>query len=331
MMNRYFFLSIVVIGLLAGCNDTEESSPYAEILDQLPYSILTDSIKNEPDRDDLYFRRAILLNKNNLPEPALADFRRAWSLYKQESYAVAISTILLEKNKQEGIAFLSQALKELPQSLFLQLSLARAYNETDRTQEALAVCTSILEQQPDQVNALMLQSELQQKKGDTAAAVLSLEKAQQASPLVTELNYQLAYLYAETKNPKVIPLTDSLIRMDTLKLHADPYYIRGLYYSNTNDNAKAIQWFNETIRRDYNYQNAYIEKGKVLLEDKKLPEALKTFQLINTIDPAFPDAWFWIGKCQESLGQKEEAKLSYEKAYGLDKTFVQAREAAEKI
>jgi tetratricopeptide (TPR) repeat protein len=122
-----------------------------------------------------------------------------------------------------------------------------------------------------------------------------------------------------------------LIAKDTLKLHADPYYVKGVYYSNINEKAKALEWFNETIKQDYNYLNAYIEKGKVFLDQKKVAEAFKTFQLLNSIDPAFADGWYWMGKCQELSGQKEDAKLNYEKAYALDKSFTEAKEAAEKI
>ena len=116
-----------------------------------------------------------------------------------------------------------------------------------------------------------------------------------------------------------------------MKLHADPYYVKGDYYANINDKAKAIQFFNETIRHDYNYLNAYIEKGKILLDQKKIAEAMKVFKLTNTISPAFPDAYYWMGVCQEALGQKEDAKLSYEKAFSLDKTFTEAKDAADKI
>ncbi|MEI9909817.1 MAG: tetratricopeptide repeat protein [Bacteroidota bacterium] len=43
-------------------------------------------------------------------------------------------------------------------------------------------------------------------------------------------------------------------------------------------------------------------------------EAYKVFNLANTIKPAFPDAYYWMGVCQEALGQTEEAKLNYEKS-----------------
>ena len=329
-MNRILLL-FVGFYLLTGCNSNEDSSPYSEVLAQPPYSVLTDSIKKEPKRDELYFRRAVLLNKNNFPEPALADFKKAWSLRQNESYAIGVSNILVEKKPDEATAFLKEALNALPKSLFLQLSLARAYNAMDKTDDALGVCNAILLEQPDQVNTLMLQTELYQKKGDSAAVLKNLEKSYSLAPLNLEIAFKLAYQYAETKNPKVIPLTDTLILRDSLHLHADPYYVKGLYYSNTGDKEKAIQYFNETIKRDYNYLNAYIEKGKALLDQQKVTPAYKVFGLANTIDPSFADAWFWMAKCQEQMDLKDDAKLNYEKAYSLDKTFTEAKEAAEKI
>jgi hypothetical protein len=85
------------IFFIPGCSNREDASPFEKILSQQPYANLTDSIKREPQRADLYFRRAILLNKNNFPEPALADFSKAWSLKKEEQSALGVSTLLLDK------------------------------------------------------------------------------------------------------------------------------------------------------------------------------------------------------------------------------------------
>ncbi|MBP7558517.1 MAG: tetratricopeptide repeat protein [Chitinophagaceae bacterium] len=46
------------------------------------------------------------------------------------------------------------------------------------------------------------------------------------------------------------------------------------------------------------------------------------------MSPAFPDAWYWIGRCQQQAGQLLEARESYQKAYSLDKSFTEARDAA---
>ena len=100
-----------------------------------------------------------------------------------------------------------------------------------------------------------------------------MEKAYSLVPSNREISNKLAYQYAEAKNTKAISLADSLIRKDSLKLFAEPYYVKGMYYSNINDRAKAIQQFDATIKQDHRFLNAYIEKGKILFDQKKTEEA----------------------------------------------------------
>ena len=321
---------ILIIIFLAACNNNR-TSPFSDILSRPPYASLTDSIETQPGNDDLYFRRAVLLNRNNFPEPALADFQKAWSLHKTEKYAFAVANLWKEKKPDSAIAFLNRALKELPHSYLLRLTLARSYDALNKTIDGLKVCDELLKVYPNHTEVLVLQSELLDKRGDTLRSITPLEKAYRVAPGNLDIGLRLAYKYAETRNPKVLALCDSLIKRDSMKLHADPYYVKGDYYANINEKAKAIQLFDETIRRNYNYLNAYIEKGKILLAQKKIREAYKVFKLSNTIDPAFPDAYYYMGKCEEARGQKEDAKLSYEKAFSLDKSFTEAKEAADRL
>ncbi len=317
--------------ILSSCTDNTPSSPYTEILTQPPFAGLTDSIKNEKTDPDLYFRRAVLLNSNNFQEPALLDFEQAWALKKEEKFAYAISTILVDKNPDSAVVFLNQSLKELPQSILLHLSLARSYNAQNKTEEALKTCDEILQMNPEQVDALKLRAGLLEKKQDFATAVSTLEKAYAITPYDIELNYILALKYAETKNQKVIRLCDSLIKMDSLGVHADPYYYKGIYYSNMNDKPKALSLFNEAIKHDYNFLDAHIEKGIILYDQQNYEEAYKSFNLAMTISPKYADSYYWMAKCQEATGNKAEARLNYQRAYGLDKTLKEAKEAADRI
>lgn len=329
-MTRLISIFIILV-LLANCGNKENSSAFAEILSQPPYSAISDSIKKEPRRDDLYFRRAVLLNENNFPEPALADFKKAWSLNKEEKYAFAISTILLDKKPDSAIVFLTQALTEIPNSFLLRLSLARTFEAQQKTEEALKTCNDILKINPDQVDVLKLKASLLDKKGESTESVSILEKAYSLTPFDAELNYMLALKYAESKNNKVLGLCDSLIKKDSLNVHAEPYYYKGIYYSNINEKAKALNMFNSAIQHDYYFLDAYIEKGALLYEQKKFNDAMKVFQLANTISATFADAYYWMGKCQQALGQKAEARLNYQRAYGLDKTFKEAKDSADRL
>src|SRR5262245_16703019 len=99
-----FIFSIL---FLTACNNEDGSSPYDEVLAQSAFASITDSIKKQPKNDELYFRRAVLLNKNNFPEPALADFEKAWSLNHQEKYAFGVTNIWLDKKPDSAIVFLN--------------------------------------------------------------------------------------------------------------------------------------------------------------------------------------------------------------------------------
>ena len=329
-MTRITFLLVAFL-FMAGCNNRQESTTYDDILKKAPFATLTDSIKKEPQRDDLYFRRAVLLNSNNYPEPALADFKRAWSLQKEEKYAFGVSTILLEKNPDSAMLFLGQAMQELPGSILLGLSLARAYDAQNKMNDAEKICDNLLKLNPEQVDVLKMKASLVDKKGDQVAATGLLEKAYSLTPYDIELNYILALKYAETNNKKVIALCDSLIKMDSLGLHAEPYYYKGIYYSNVNEKVKALAMFNDAIQHDYNFLDAHIEKGIILYEQKKYPEAYSAFNLAMTISPKYADAFYWMAKSQLAMGQPQEAALNFQRAYGLDKTLTAAKDSLEKI
>ena len=317
--------------LISSCNDKGTDSPYSEILNQAPYSGLTDSIKQQPQNDDFYFRRAVLLNSNNFPEPALADFKKAWALKKDEKYAFGLGNLLLDKKPDSAILFLNEALRELPNSFLLQLTLARSLSAQNKTDDALKICNDMLQKNPEQVDVLKMKADILDKKGNKSETISTLEKAYHLTPFDVELNYMLALKLAESGNSRVISLCDSLIRADSLHIHAEPYYYKGIYYSSINDKAKAIAFFDNAIKIDYNFLEGYIEKGSVLYEMKKYPDALAVLNLCLTVSPKFADAYYWIAKCQEAMGKNEEAKLNYERAYSLDKSLTEAKAAAERI
>jgi TolA-binding protein len=68
-----------------------------------------------------------------------------------------------------------------------------------------------------------------------------------------------------------------------------------------------------------------------LFENQKYSDAARTFQLALKVSAAYADAYYWLGKCQEALGEKDEAKLNYQRAYGLDKSLTEAKEAADRL
>jgi tetratricopeptide (TPR) repeat protein len=166
--------------------------------------------------------------------------------------------------------------------------------------------------------------------GDTAEAIKTLELFVIPGEL-TEAGLRLTNLYAETKNPKAISFSDAMKKNNAGGKDPNPDYLKGVYYYNIEDYKNALLQFDECIRKDYNFLDAYMEKGRIFYKQKKYADALKVYDLALVISNSYADAFFWKAKCQEALGQKQEAKLNYLRAYGLDKTFTEAREAADKL
>jgi len=328
---KVFISVLVLLILVSECNNNSDSSPYEEILSRPPYSKLTDSIRQNSSDPELYYRRGMLLYKNNNNPPALADLRKAWSLNKREIYAMNISNILMQEKPDSAVSFLQQALETLPESIPLRINLVRAYADEQKTDEALNVCDMILKKHPEHVGVLMMKSDLLDQKSDSMGSLHALQQAYRFAPANEDLCYNLAFKYAQNKDPKALTLCDSMLRNDTISKKAEPYYFKGVYYSNVNDKAKALDFFNKAIENDYNFLDAYMDKGRTEFDLKKYSDAAKVFQLVQKISSTYADAYYWLGRCQESLGQKQDAKLNYERAYGLDKSLTEAKEAADRL
>jgi len=330
MSLRFFIQLICIVSVINGCNNSNDSSPYKQLLSRPPYANLTDSIHQNPSDPDLYYRRGMLLYKNNNNPPALRDLKKAWSLSQKEQYAIGISNILLDK-PDSAVSFLHDALKMLPQSIPLHINLIQAYADGQKPGEALAICDKVIQQHPDQVAVLMMKSDLLEQQNDTTGSIRALEQAYRFAPSNEDLCYNLAFKFAQSKNPKVLALCDSLLGNDTIEKKAEPWYFKGIYYSNINNKAKALEHFNKAIQSDYSFLDAYMDKGQVLYDEEKYAEATGVFQLVLKVSATYADAYYWLGKCQEAMGKKEDAKLNYERAYGLDKSLAEAKAAADRL
>ena len=168
---------------------------------------------------------------------------------------------------------------------------------------------------------------LLEKGKDTASAIAALKKAYFLQPITTYA-LELAHMYAEKGNSMALSICDDVLRKDSTKESLDPLFIKGIYYSNTGQNAKAIMQFDSCIRRDWKFTDAYLEKGIILFHEKKYKEAQNVFNMTVTVSNTYPDGYFWIGRCLEAMGNKEEAIIYYQQALALDKDFT---EAAERI
>ncbi len=237
---------------------------------------------------------------------------------------------------QQLLQSFRDSLKKYPTDTLLKYNLVLTLQEAGRYKEAVNVLDSMNITKGDSTQMkvyfdyLFKRAELLVLAGDTSNAIKTFELFVIPGEL-TEAGLQLANLYAETRNPKTIAICDSMNKNDVSKRDPNPDYLKGVYYYNIDDYSKALELFNSCIKKDYTFLDAYMEKGRILYKQSKYKEAMEVYDIAIKVSNSFADAHLWKGKCQEALGQKEEAKISYQRAFAFDKTLTEAKEAADRI
>jgi tetratricopeptide (TPR) repeat protein len=314
--------------LLAGCNSQDSQS----LLGRPPFAALSDSIAKFPENTDLLLRRAELLSQHDHYELAYEDYTKAWAKDSSEAVTMAyVSNLFLVNKPDEAVHILEDAARRFPDNPEFGRRLSEAYVQTGRGQEALIQYDDMLKTDSTNFEAWYEKGLLLVQMGDTANAIDAFTRSYALQPLSMN-GIALANLYAETKNPMAITVADEIIRKDTSSESVlDPMFVKGIYYSNTGQYPQAMEQFDECIRTDWKFTDAYIEKGIILYEQNNIDEALLTFKMANTVSSTNADAYYWQGRCYEAAGKKEEALDNYVRAYRLDRSFVEAKVAIDRL
>lgn len=322
-------LLLPVIVLFLSCNNEKESQD--PVFTQPAYKKLTDSIAQMPDNAELYYHRGSLFFHNNQLVHAKADLLKAWQLAPTETHALSLVTVLRQQHVDSALQFIRSALKTLPNSVALQAGLARGLQAKGNRVAAMQAINQVLERWPGQLDALLLKSELLQQEGKEKEALQVLELAYNYAPGDKEIGYELAWAYAEAGNARALKLADRLSQYDSTETAARAAYIKGHYHQKAGDGNKALAAYDESIRKNYNFLDAHLDKGILLYEQKKYSEAESAFQLGLRVSPATADFYYWTGKAQQAQGRKDEARANYQRALGLDNSLAEAKEALRSL
>ena len=333
MINRLCILGICMYFMMSACKDKQnsEDGSIPGILEKPPFASITDSIGQFPKNASLYTRRAELLSQTNNHQLAFFDYQKAWHLDPREQTGLLFSSNLsiLGMNK-ERLKLLDDCIKKFPHNPDFRRLLGETYAELGQTRQALDLYQSMLNLDSADFETLYEKGLLMESMADTPAAIEALSKAYTLKPL-NLYAFELAHLYAESGNEEALKICDKIIQQDKMRELVDPFFIKGIYYSNVGKYPDAITQFDSCIRRDWKFTDAYIEKGIAFFKQKNYDEALVIFRLASTVSNTNPDAYFWAGRCYEMLKKNEDAVVNYERALALDRSFTEAREALNKL
>lgn len=327
-----FLKHLPIAGLfwLTACGGSESPDPFLAPLQQPPYLEWTEKIERSPQNDSLYFGRGMLLLQNDQLAAARLDLEKAWSIQPNPQYALALSS-LLENDPPKQAAHLQKSLMQLPENFLLEWALAETLLRMDSSDAALNITGKWIAKGALEPEFVLLHAQALKQKDRTDEAMQFMEKLHEVSPAYREATEILALWYAESGNEKIIGLTEKMVKADSLKRNPLPHYFMGIYFDTKKQYERSISAFDKAIQTDYHFTEAYIEKAALLYEQRKFTNALQTLEKALAVAPDEAAVYYWTAKCQQAQGDMESARMNYLKAYGLDKSFTQAKQAAEQL
>lgn len=220
---------------------------------------------------------------------------------------------------------LKKAVASYPDSLLLKETLIQYYRDSGDYTNALATTREALKKDSSNARLWNIQATLYFENADTLQAIHSFEKALEISGDPEYIN-ALGILYAQTKDKRALEMASQLMnpQINAIK---EALYIKGLYYSFSNEKQKAITMFNQCLAMSYTFMDAYREKAIALYDLGKYEEALAVLDKALTLQNNYDEGYYYSGRCLEKLGRVNEAMQAYRNALVIDPGYLEAKNA----
>jgi pentatricopeptide repeat protein len=328
---RYFIilasiLTLTVTGIECKNKVSHSDNQDTVLANDPAFKNLNDSISSYPDDASLYLRRANRLTQLNIHELAYSDYLKAWTLQHTLNIGLLFAANLeILGKRQDKLNLLESLNHKFPSDPHVNRLLADTYTNSGDYEKALVTYNEMISRDSLDPETYYEKALILEQLKDTIQAIRTLQKAYSFQGVDT-YGLELAHLYAEQKNPRALEICDFILKHDSSDVLIDPFFIKGIYFSNVKQFLKAIAQFDSCILRDWKTTDAYLEKGRAYYHLENFNAAIKTFNMAITVTNTDPDAYYWLGRCYESQKKKTEAINNYRKAISLDKDFVEARQ-----
>lgn len=304
-----------------------DSSLYTEMV--LP---LTDSIRQFPNNEGLYFRRALMLFNT---DPALAqkDFEKAAQLKPAvtDFWAGAGEAALILERYPQAIAHFQKALEIAPGYPYLQYRLAAAMIDNKQYTSADSLATVLAASAGTRDKAFYLKARIAEDNKDTSQAIQHLTTAIAAGGMQSDYDavMELGDLLQSRRSAEAITYYKLAAKLDSV--NADPLLAMAESYILAGKQADAIVAYKNSILADPDNESAYMALGRINFKQQQWQEAFRYFNMAAKVSPANAEAYYYRAQCHEKLGRKDEAFDDYVKAMSFRKDYPEAKAALDKL
>ena len=234
---------------------------------------------------------------------ALAGISETYSLlgfYKKEVHEN------YENDYNQAYENILKALKIDNQNTNVKRALAYNYLYLSREKEAAAVAQELLAKNPDDYEAMYIFWSAKGQKVDNP----NIHKALRNKPELVIGYVELAksYFYKKRK------FTKAALQIEAALKQSDTPYLRdllGTIYRTQRSLKKSIEQYNKALKQDSNFPPALKDLGISLFYKGDSKESINMLKKSISLNPTFPDAYFYLASNYQKLGNKELARVNY--------------------
>ncbi len=330
MKIQWLMLPLLMLAVACG-NDTEQVEENPLFKSEPALNKVTEEIKKDPKNAQLYFERAMLLDRLEVDTLALKDYKKAISLDSTRAeYYSAIGDMLFEHKDLDGsVMWLERALKVNPDDKTAHLKLAKMFLYIEEYNKALAAINTVLRQDVYHPEGYYLKGMVYKSLSDTNKAISNFMTALQVQPQYRDAMIQLGIMNSMKGDPIALKYYDNAYALDTTDVF--PLYARGVYYQDKGDYEMAKHEYINAILKDRNYTSSYLNLGYIYMQQDSLNKAFRQYDILTKLDPTDPEAYFNRGLCYELMGKKAEAVIDYKQALVFDERYKDPQEGLKRL
>lgn len=325
-------LSVLALAMLfMACGEKQTDEENSLFNTEPALKGISAEIKKHPEKADLYFERASILDQMELDTLALEDYKKAISLDSTKAeYYSAIGDMLFEhKEVESSVVWLEKALALNPNDKRAHLKLAKMFLFIKEYNKAFAEINTVLRQDVYNPQGYFLKGMIYKDMKDTAKAISNFQTAAEVAPDFREAVLQLGIMYSGMNDKTALQYYDKAFAMDSTDVF--PLYGKGVYYQNREDYEQAKIEYIKTIKQDRYYVNAYYNIGYIYMQQDSLEKAMRQYDIITKLEPDNPEGYLNRGLCYELMGRKEEAIIDYKQALVFDEDYKDAKEGLARL
>ncbi|HMR46286.1 MAG TPA: tetratricopeptide repeat protein [Bacteroidia bacterium] len=324
-----FYLVFISVLLIAACTNNKNETK--ETKDKI--ALLTENIKADSTNPKNYFERATAYAQKSMFDLAYFDMEKAINIKPSDpEYLMLYSDLSFRMNKVKDARNALVKVRQMQPSNFdAAFKLAEIFLYTNNQEQSLLYLDTILQKDPKNTKALLMQGFNLKEKKDTAAAITAFRNAVAIDPQFYEAQIQLGLLMYLQNNKLCVDYYTNALKIKPNSEEA--MYGLGLWYQDNQEFNKAIQFYTDISQINPKNKNAHFNLGYIHHEYLKVyDQAIKHYTDAINADPNYAEAYYNRGLCYEYVGNITAAKEDYTKALQLrQNNYPHAKEGLERV